>query len=292
MFFAMSGYLIAMLLMREEKRFGRVAFAPFLVKRFVRIVPAYWTAILVYWLACLALGPDDYADFITRLPWFLAFLPEYANTDGYSIFTHSWTVGIELKFYLFFPPLVFLLIGNANWRFAVTALATVLLTLQGSFTAQSYCALLFGAMLAFVLERPGGYAVIARLTHVPVIVPLGLIAALLTMILYAPQFTVLALVATYLMAYCIVQHARVAPLLGWRPLVWLGQRSYGAYLLHFLAIRIGYLFFGNDSTTGGLLTAVFCLALTAPAAALMYRLVEEPAVEYGRHLVKRMGPGR
>src|SRR6478609_1390443 len=40
-FLVMSGYLIAMLLMREEKRDGDIAFGPFLVKRVCRIVPAY-----------------------------------------------------------------------------------------------------------------------------------------------------------------------------------------------------------------------------------------------------------
>ena len=110
LFFAISGYLVTMLMIREEKSYGRVAFGPFLVKRFFRIVPSYWMAILIYWLACLALLPDDYEAFTVRLPYFLNFMPEYANANGYSIFTHSWTVGVELKFYLLFPPVVFLML--------------------------------------------------------------------------------------------------------------------------------------------------------------------------------------
>lgn len=290
-FFVMSGYLIAMLLMREEKRAGRIAFGPFLVKRFCRIVPAYWTAILIYWVACFALepAPGDYAKFMARLPYYLAFLPEYADGNEYSIFTHSWTVGVELKFYLAFPPIVFLLIKNANWRFAVTALAAVLLTIEGSFNAQSYCALLCGAMLAFALERPRGYAFIATLTRVPVVVPLALIAALFVMLLYTGQLTAVAVVATYVVAYAIVREAAVSRVLTWWPLVYLGQRSYGAYLLHFLAISFGYTIFGDDTTIGGLLTACFCLAVTVPAAELMYRTIEAPAVEYGRRISSRMG---
>ncbi len=57
LFFAISGYLVTMLMMREEKSRGRVAFGSFLVKRFFRIVPAYWMAILIYGLACFALPP-------------------------------------------------------------------------------------------------------------------------------------------------------------------------------------------------------------------------------------------
>src|SRR3954468_8081446 len=179
LFFAISGYLVTMLMMREEKSHGGVAFGPFLVKRFFRIVPSYWMAILIYWLACFALPPlaDDYPSFMERLPYFLAFVPEYANANGYSIFTHSWTVGVELKFYLLFPPVVFLMTRNANWRLAATAMAAALLTAVGTFNAQSYCAILCGCMLALAMERPRGYAIIAMLTRVPVVVPLGLVAA-------------------------------------------------------------------------------------------------------------------
>src|SRR6476646_4335572 len=73
LFFAISGYLVTVLMMREEKGCGGVAFGPFLVKRFFRIVPGYWMAILIYWLACFALPPfaDDYEAFMARLPYFL-----------------------------------------------------------------------------------------------------------------------------------------------------------------------------------------------------------------------------
>ena len=291
-FFVMSGYLIAMLMMREEKASGRVAFGPFLIKRICRILPAYLMAILIYWLACFTLEPatGDYESFMERLPYFLALLPEYANKNGFSIFTHTWTVGVELKFYLFFPPVLFLMIGNANARFVVTAIVAVLLTAVGTFLAQSYCALLFGAMLAFALERPRGYAFIAKLTRVPLVVPLALIVALFTLLHYTEQLTAVAFVATYLIAYVIVQEAAVSRLLTWPPLVYLGQRSYGAYLLHFLALRIGYMIFGSDSVTGGLMSVCFCLVVTVLAADIMYRAIERPAIGFGRHLLSRMKP--
>jgi peptidoglycan/LPS O-acetylase OafA/YrhL len=288
-FLTMSGYLVTMLMMREEKRTGHIAFGPFLVRRFFRIVPSYWVAILIYWLGCYALPSlqDDYGAFMMRLPFYLAFVPEYADTDGFSIFTHSWTVGVELKFYLLFPPAVFLMTKNANWRFAATAIAAAVFTVQGSFLAEAYCAVLFGAMLALALERPGGYAFVAKLTRVPIVVPVALIAGLLALLRFSEQFTALAAVATYLLAYTIVQEAAVSRVLSWRPLAYLGQRSYGAYLLHFLALRIGYMAFGNDSTTAGLLAACVCLALTVPAAELLYRTIERPGRIYGQQLLSR-----
>ena len=216
-----------------------------------------------------------------------AFVPEYADTDRFSIFTHSWTVGVGLKFYLLFPPTVFLMTRNANWRFAATAIAAALFTAQGSFIAEAYCAVLFGVMLALALERPRGYALVARLTRVPAVVPLALIAGLFALLRYAEQFTALAAVAAYLLAYTIVQEAAVSRVLTWRPLAYLGQRSYGAYLLHFLALSIGYMLFGNDSTSAGLLAACVCLVLTVPAAELLYRSIERPGRNYGRQLLSR-----
>ena len=66
------------------------------------------------------------------------------------------------------------------------------------------------------------------------------------MLRYTEQLIAVAMVATYLVAYAIVQQGALLRVLAWPPLVYLGQRSYGAYLLHFLAIRIGYLAFGNE----------------------------------------------
>jgi len=293
-FLVISGYLLTMLMLREEKRHGQVAFGPFLIKRFFRIVPSYWLAILIYWTACFTLPPlaSEYQPFMDRLPYYLAFLPEYAHTNVFTIFVHTWTVGIELKFYLFFPPVVFLLIKDLNWRLGVTAATTLALFVNGTFTAHAYGALLFGVMLAFLLERPQPYRAIATVTRVPVWVPLGFVAALFVVLRSVEVLWAVTLVATYVVAYAIVQPGAVLRVLSLRPLVYLGQRSYGAYLLHVLAIHIGYMAFGNDTMLGGFLTACFCLVVTIPAAELMYRVIERPGMDFARSLIGRMGPAK
>jgi peptidoglycan/LPS O-acetylase OafA/YrhL len=73
-------------------------------------------------------------------------------------------------------------------------------------------------------------------------------------------------------------------MLEYGPLVYLGQRSYGAYLLHVLAIHIGYMLFGSTTTAAGLSTAVFTLAVAVPAAEALYRLVERPGMDFARRL--------
>jgi peptidoglycan/LPS O-acetylase OafA/YrhL len=74
-------------------------------------------------------------------------------------------------------------------------------------------------------------------------------------------------------------------------LVYLGQRSYGAYLLHVLAIHLGYMAFGSTMVAAGVLTTCFALGITIPAAELLYRTVERPGVEIARRLTERWASG-
>jgi len=101
-FFVISGYLVAMLLIREERGRGRIAYGAFLIRRFFRILPSYYIAIAIYGLAVYSLPPlaDEYEPFMVRLPFYLALMPEYAHTSDFTIFVHSWIVGIELTGFL------------------------------------------------------------------------------------------------------------------------------------------------------------------------------------------------
>src|SRR5215469_253125 len=65
-FFAISGYLVTMLLIREERTTGTIGFGRFLIRRFFRIVPAYAAAIVIYWVALYSLPSlaDEYQLFM------------------------------------------------------------------------------------------------------------------------------------------------------------------------------------------------------------------------------------
>jgi peptidoglycan/LPS O-acetylase OafA/YrhL len=287
-FFAISGYLVAMLLIREERNTGTIAFRQFLIRRFFRIVPPYAAAILIYWVA-LDLLPslaDEYRLFMARLPYYLALMPEHAQTHVFTIFVRSWIIGIETKFYVLFPLAVFLLVKSGGWRFGATVVSAALLMAQGSFTAHAYCAILAGVMLAQLLEWPGAYAVVAMLTRVPAVVPMGFVVALFVTLRYVEVLPAVAVVATYLVAHVLLHEGVMRRMLTSRGLVYLGQRSYSAYLLHVLAIHLGYMVFGSATLAGGLLTTGFALALTIPAAELLHRLVERPGAQAAQRLTR------
>jgi peptidoglycan/LPS O-acetylase OafA/YrhL len=292
-FFAISGYLVTMLLIREERKTGAIAYRPFLIRRFFRIVPSYAAAILIYWVALFTLPPlaDEYEFFKQELPYHLTLMPEYTHSPVFTIFVHAWAVGVETKFYVFFPAIAFLLIRNDGWRFAVTLTTAAVLTAQGSFRAHSYCAILAGVMLAQILEWPRGFAAVAMLTRVPAAVPMGFVVALFVMLRYVEVLPAVAAVAVYLVAHVTLRDSIMRRLFTYGPLIYLGQRSYGAYLLHVLAIHLGYMAFGSTTLAAGLLTTCFALAVTIPAAELLYRTVERPGVEIARRLTQRRASG-
>jgi peptidoglycan/LPS O-acetylase OafA/YrhL len=298
-FFAISGYLVTMLLIREERKDGGIAYGKFLVRRFFRIVPSYAAVLALYlvvlYVAALASIPRLAADFAAirpQLSWHLTLMTEFLSTPPYTVFTHLWAVGVETKFYVLFPPLVFLLIRNETWRFAATLAATVALTAgapllpeyQLSFVANAWCAILVGVLLAQILEWPRGFAAVAWLTRVPAAVPLLLIAAVFVLLRYVEVLPAVAVVMVYLVAHVTMRDSLMRRLLGWGPLVYLGQRSYGAYLIHILALHVGFAMFGDATVMGGLATLVFALAVTIPAAELLYRVVEQPGMKVARRM--------
>jgi peptidoglycan/LPS O-acetylase OafA/YrhL len=295
-FFAISGYLVTMLLIREERKTGGIAYGPFLIRRFFRIVPSYAAALALYWIVLASLPPlaGDYQIFRQELPYHLTLMTEFIDSPVFSVFIHAWAVGVEIKFYVLFPAIVFLLIRGDGWRFAVTLAVAVALTAaasmipssQLSFVANAWCAILAGALLAQILEWPPGFAAVAALTRVPAAVPLAFVVALFVMLRYVEVLPAVTAVAVYLVAHLTLRDSAMRRALGYAPLVYLGKRSYGAYLLHVLAIHLGYLLFGSTTVTGGLLTAAFALAVTIPAAELLYQVVERPGMALARRMTE------
>jgi peptidoglycan/LPS O-acetylase OafA/YrhL len=293
-FFAISGYLVTMLLIREERNAGAIAYGPFLVRRFFRIIPSYAATLALYWIVLATVPPlaADYDAIRPQLPYHLTLMTEFLDTPPFTAFTHFWAVGVEMKFYVLFPPIVFLLIRNDGWRFAVTLAATVALTAtaplmpsyQLSFVANAWCSILAGVLLAQVLEWPRGFAAVAWLTRVPAAVPLLLVALLFVLLNYVEVLPAVAVVMTYLVAHVALRDSVMRRLLSFGPLVYLGKRSYGAYLLHVLTIHIGYILFGSTTVVDGLLTAAFAVAVTIPAAEALYQVIERPGMALARRL--------
>jgi peptidoglycan/LPS O-acetylase OafA/YrhL len=317
-FFVLSGFLITSVLLDELGRSGRIALAGFWIRRARRLLPALIVMVLAVVAARTVFPPeatttlrdDAVAAFFWVANWaFVAQKTDYfAQGSPPSPLQHTWSLGVEEQYYLFWPLLVIALaalIGaGARWAVFWLASAGVVASATAAIVMASddavnrvyfgtdtrVQALLVGAAAAALLVRDwsvltaGGTLIRTRFRRwvAGALSVLGL-AMLAVLTHYATgsarEFRVGLLIVVAVAAVLVVapvaldQGSPVARALAWRPLVWLGAISYGVYLWHwpiFLAL--------NGERTGWSgwpLFAVRCAATVAAAAASWW-LLEQP----------------
>ncbi|MFI8528330.1 acyltransferase family protein [Promicromonospora sukumoe] len=142
-FYVISGYLISSLLLREVDRSGSVDLVEFWTRRMRRLVPALALVVTVTLVACLLiLSPLVWG----RLAWHGAsamlfvsnLLFPYQGQDYFSDsvtpspYLHTWSLGIEEQFYIFWPLLILLAVAVAR-RTRVPARRMLQLLFAGTF---------------------------------------------------------------------------------------------------------------------------------------------------------------
>ena len=95
-FFVLSGFLITRILLAEHERGRPVRW--FLLRRALRIFPIYYLLLAIVWLQR---GGDD-------VPWCAVYLSNFwfAFGGGITSLTHTWSLCVEVHFYLLWPPIV------------------------------------------------------------------------------------------------------------------------------------------------------------------------------------------
>jgi peptidoglycan/LPS O-acetylase OafA/YrhL len=118
-FLVISGFLITSLLLRELARTGSISLRQFYLRRFFRIVPAYWTYLAaIAILAPLGLATADWR----KLTEAFFYLGDYRWLGG--ALGHTWSLSVEEQFYLLWAPLIVLL-GTRYVRIACLALLLI-----------------------------------------------------------------------------------------------------------------------------------------------------------------------
>ncbi|MCP2264671.1 acyltransferase family protein [Promicromonospora thailandica] len=142
-FYVISGYLISSLLLREVDRTGTVDLVAFWTRRMRRLVPALALVVMVTLLACLVLlSPLVWGRLAAHGAAAMLFVSNllfpYQGQDYFSEsatpspYLHTWSLGIEEQFYLFWPLLVLLAVAVAR-RSNLPALRTLRLLFGGTF---------------------------------------------------------------------------------------------------------------------------------------------------------------
>lgn len=313
-FFVLSGFLITTLALREEQQRGQLCLAAFYVRRCCRLFPLYYLVLGLYSVMLLGLGqgsPDQRNALTEALPWDLVYcqeLPFYRLLvlDQRDLpFFQSWSLGIEEKFYLVWPLLAFVL-WRGQWRRRVRGtailagiLAGVSILLSGLDAnwkvlgrfVYSFYPILIGCLTAFLLHERAGFTFLCRLVSWGKGVPILLF--FLAVHFAHPWVTgwfhdalnvVDPLATAGLMIGLLHGRTPTAGFLRCRPLVFVGQLSYGVYLLHLLAMGLVYRLIpaGPLHPSVSIFAFAFCSVLSVAGAWLLSFLVESPCIRLGR----------
>jgi peptidoglycan/LPS O-acetylase OafA/YrhL len=258
LFFAISGFLIVTLLLRQKERRDVIDLGNFWGRRMLRIFPVYYLALTLY-VVLVALAERDPAArsaFFGNLPAFATFTSNwFVDLESTRvIFYFAWSLAAEEQFYLLWPLAERFLRGSRPLWLAAGALCLTQ-AVAIAWPAESRAALplrmltsvpaaiLLGVMLAHVLHQPRTFrwmwAVLGRRGSA-----FGAAAVALLALMFAPAWgatgeLVMAAALTLVVAACVVREDNdFARLLRQRSIAWIGTVSYGMYLFHMIAVNI------------------------------------------------------
>ena len=289
-FFALSGFLICTLLLREKERMGTISISRFYARRVFRILPP----MLLYVLCLICLSIARLLPNIDKSEFFavLFFYRNYASGTWYT--AHFWSLAVEEHFYFFAP--LFILLLDKKWaiRTALILIAACIGiryvefthsmfpgTLVNFRTENRFDGLLWGCLLAFIMRSSSAEKWLRRHLSLPIFVGTIIAAAILLEIFesQASRRTIVACAMPILIAYTVLNPTSIVGRLFELPVLkWIGRISYSLYLWQTL-------FLPPMARPLGVLQA-FPLALIAPVicAALSFYLVEKPMVRLGHRL--------
>lgn len=290
-FFVLSGFLITTLMIRETERTGTMSLKGFYTRRFFRIVPVYLATIMLYFIAVHATHDSvKTAQFNAALPWLLTFFQEYRPDTGNNILGHAWTLGIEEKFYVFWPLLLLALFPFRRWRLWLVGVIFVGVCFFPARFARSYDGLLIGAILGIALSASGRWQSFKLLSRVPDTALVALVVATYALYGHDHRFVLFfSASAALLIASLVLRTGWLRRILELPALVFVGRRSYAMYLIHVLVLNAVETLAPRWLPENAVVIVMVAYVMTLCGASLMYVTIERPCIAAGRRLSMTLG---
>ena len=301
-FLVISGFLISSILLHKKSK-PEYKLLPtlsyFYSSRIKRIAPAYYTTLIVISvIAAVLFLPADFATYRDGLKkaayfnsnnYFANFGDYFAPANHEQPLLHTWSLAIEIQFYLL-APFIFLLLPKRllNWVLPIsiiglTAYAEYQLRIAGNQQATYYSlmarlpAFCLGAWVALLIGKSNDFAGGGRRKLSLTWLAAGLIALALALPKITGHFPGLAgLLPTVGAALIILLNAnnRLTQLLSNKTLVWIGALSYSLYLWHWPVLAFMRYYTGAEILNWQYSLAF--VALTLVLATASYYWIETP----------------
>ena len=300
LFFALSAYLITVLLLQERELAGRIDIKAFYIRRILRIWPLYFffiaaSAIVPLWDRAQHLGWPYIAGYLLlagNWVYTLKGLPE-------SMAIPLWSISIEEQFYLLWPLIVrrFYL---RNLKYALLALLSlgyisriVLVSQHVTQAAAEYNTfaridpIVLGICLAVLLRgRSMSLTLVCRIALASICLAVWFMVSAYAG-LNAPRSAIpamgtllgrpaVAIAASGLLVAMIGAPASGLRVLAHPVLTYLGRISYGLYVFHMASLMLGRHIFRTNTVSGYVEYAIFGLILTVLFSMASYRWLEAP----------------
>lgn len=310
-FFVLSGYLITDILAIEWKRNKRIDLKNFWLRRARRLLPGMFVMLVVVlaWITIFhssLLGKmrgDSLAALLYFSNWWYIYhkLSYFDSFNQLSPLNHFWSLAVEEQFYVVWPFIISLAFRYIKQKSriilfivlgaAASALAMAILYEPGVDPSRIYYgtdtrafSLLIGAALALIWpsSRLANKIIPKARLILDVVGGIALIVILVMFwktnqydpFLYQGGMVLLSIATALLVANLAHPASRIALFLRFRPLRWMGVRSYGIYLWHYpiIALTTPKVHAGEFSLTRAILQFVLIIVV----AQISWKFIENP----------------
>ncbi len=313
--FFIASALTLFLSMESRKEQEEWPILTFFIRRFFRIAPAFYLAIIIYTaydgMSARYWAPNGLEWWYLPLTAFFlhGWLPETIT----SVVPGSWSIAVEMTFYLFVPylfsklnaikpTLVALFLSLVFSR--ITSIAVVYLFSRyysdtQQYLVDSFSSLWFFSQLPIFILGILLYHIIKKYPHndkktalLLLFLSLFLFAAFLTAHTFGNLLPKHFLYGIAFLLFAMSLHYSPQIFLVNRFTVMVGRLSFSIYLVHFIVLKViknvfstGFLFDGNS----GFIFAFFLvLVLSICISYITHKAVEIPGINLGKYIINRL----